>query len=102
MNDRHGSAIRVLRREKLRSGWGAGEVRCAPGELPSNVCYLTGFTGDSSLLLVGRASERSDHLGWSVHDPARGKNVPGLEVRIRSPGEDMNPAVARVARVAWD
>ena len=41
----------------------------------TNVRYLTGFTGDSSALLLTR-DRAVDHLRRPLHDPARSRNAP--------------------------
>ena len=41
------------RRDKLRSAWRPTEIDAFLVRATSNVNYLTGFTGDSSVLLVG-------------------------------------------------
>ena len=77
----------------------AGSMRCR-GVLvscPTNVRYLTGFTGDSSLLLV--SSERAVIISDGRFTTQLEQECPGLEVRIRSPGEELNPAVAAVVEL---
>ena len=41
------------RRDKLRSAWRPTGIDAFLVRATSNVSYLTGFTGDSSVLLVG-------------------------------------------------
>jgi Xaa-Pro aminopeptidase len=84
------------RREKLRSGWKAAEIEAFLVSATSNVTYLTGFTGDSSVLLVG--SERDLIISDGRFTTQLERECPGLDAHIRLPGEDMNPAVARVLK----
>jgi Xaa-Pro aminopeptidase len=86
-----------FRREKLRSAWKDAEIDAVLVSAPSNVSYLTGFSGDSSLLLVGRDRDLIVSDGRFTTQLAQ--ECPGLEARIRSPGQDMNPAVADVLRL---
>jgi Xaa-Pro aminopeptidase len=82
------------RREKLRSGWKAAEIDALLVSAPTNVSYLTGFSGDSSVLLVGR--ERDLIISDGRFKTQLEQECPGLEALFRLPGQDMNPAVARV------
>jgi Xaa-Pro aminopeptidase len=84
------------RRDKLRSGWGPAGIDAFIVRATSNVSYLTGFTGDSSVLLVGR--ERDLIISDGRFTTQLEQECPGLEAYIRMPGEDMNPAVARVLK----
>ena len=85
------------RREKLRSTWKAAEIDALLVSAPSNVSYLTGFSGDSSVLLVGR--DRDLIVSDGRFTTQLEQECPGLEARIRLPGQDMNPAVADVLRL---
>jgi Xaa-Pro aminopeptidase len=84
------------RRDKLRSGWGSAEIDAFLVRATSNVSYLTGFTGDSSVLLVG--TEKDLIISDGRFTTQLDQECPGLEAHIRSPGEDMNPAVARALK----
>ncbi len=84
------------RRDKLRSGWGPAGIDAFLVRATSNVSYLTGFTGDSSVLLVGR--ERDLIISDGRFTTQLEQECPGLEAYIRMPGEDMNPAVAHVLK----
>ncbi len=59
---------------------------------PTNVSYLTGFTGDSSVLIVARARDLivSDGRFTTQLD----QECPGLAAHIRAPGEEMIAALA--------
>ena len=80
----------MSRREKLRSDWKAAAIDALLVSSPSNVSYLTGFSGDSSVLLVGR--ERDLLVSDGRFTTQLEQECPGLETRIRLPGQDMNPA----------
>ncbi len=82
------------RREKLRSGWNAAGIDALLVSAPSNVSYLTGFSGDSSVLLVGQ--ERDLLVSDGRFTTQIEQECPGLETQIRLPGQDMNPALAHV------
>src|SRR6476620_11698345 len=85
------------RRETLRSTWTVAEIDAVLVSAPSNVNYLTGFSGDSSVLLVGR--DRDLIISDGRFTKQLEQECPGLEARIRSPGQDMNPAVADVLKL---
>ncbi len=61
---------------------------------PVNVTYLTGFSGDSSVLLVGRGRTLlvSDHR-FTVQIA---EECPGLQTHIRPPAQRISEAVAEV------
>lgn len=61
---------------------------------PANVAYLTGFTGDSSHLLVG--SQRDLILSDGRFTTQIEQECPGLEAHIRPTGRTMNQAVVEV------
>ena len=83
-----------LRRDKLRAGWKAAELDALLVSATSNVSYLTGFTGDSSMLVVGK--KRDLVISDGRFTTQLEQECPGLDACIRLPGEDMNPAIARV------
>jgi Xaa-Pro aminopeptidase len=67
---------------------------------PVNVTYLTGFSGDSSYLLVGR--ERSILVSDGRYEEQIREECPGLEVHIRPPSQRITPAAAEViAKLGW-
>ena len=84
------------RRDKLRSRSKDVEVDALLVSAASNVCYLTGFSGDSSVLLVGH--DRDVIISDGRFSTQLEQECPGLEAVIRLAGEDMNPAVARVLK----
>src|SRR5262245_55485643 len=84
----------ALRRENLRSACKAAEVDALLVSGPSNVSYLTGFTGDSSVLLV--ATDRELIVSDGRFTTQLEQECAGLQARIRLPGQDMNPAIADV------
>jgi Xaa-Pro aminopeptidase len=84
------------RRDKLRSAFKAAEIDGLLVSAPTNVSYLTGFTGDSSVLLVG--TDRDLIVSDGRFTTQLEQECPGLEARIRLPGQDMNPAVGDVLK----
>ena len=82
------------RRDRLRSGWDAAEIDALLVSSETNVRYLAGFTGDSSVLLLAR--DRDLIVSDGRFTTQLEQECPGLEARIRSPGEEMNAAVASV------
>ena len=63
------------RREKLRAMLRSDDVDALLVSSPTNVSYLTGFSGDSSVLIVGRRAG-PDRLGRAVHHATRA-GMPG-------------------------
>jgi Xaa-Pro aminopeptidase len=86
------------RRETLRSAWNAAEIDALLVSSPSNVFYLTGFSGDSSVLLVSK--DRDLIISDGRFTTQLEQECPGLDARIRSPGQDMNAAIADVLGLA--
>jgi Xaa-Pro aminopeptidase len=84
------------RRDKLRSGWNDAEIDALLVSAFSNVSYLTGFTGDSSVLLVGR--DRDLIVSDGRFTTQLEQECPGLAAHIRLPGEDMSPTLGRVLK----
>ena len=84
------------RRDKLRSGFKSAEIDALLVSATSNVGYLTGFTGDSSVFLVGRERDLIVSDGRFTTQLVR--ECPGLEAHIRVPGEEMTHAVAGVLK----
>lgn len=82
----------AIRRENLRSACATEEIDAFLVSAPSNVSYLTGFTGDSSILLLGKKNDLIISDGRFTTQLEQ--ECPGLEAQIRLPGQDMNPAVA--------
>ena len=64
----------------------------------TNVTYLTGFTGDSSyLLMLGRGEVVLSDPRYTTQ---LGEECPGLDLHIRRPGTNMRQAIAKVLRSA--
>jgi Xaa-Pro aminopeptidase len=86
------------RREKLRAAVVKSELDCLLVTNFSNVTYLTGFTGDSSYLLLTRAGELmiSDFRYVTQLD----EECPGLERFIRGPEITVTQAAARMLKRA--
>lgn len=68
---------------------------------PTNVTYLTGFTGDSTYLLVGDSAAVA--ISDGRYEEQLKEECPGLETVIRATtGEPIEAATARaVARLGW-
>jgi Xaa-Pro aminopeptidase len=84
------------RRERLRANLGLDEVDALFVSAPTNVSYLTGFTGDSSVLVLGR--ERDLIVSDGRFTTQLAQECPGLEAHIRSAGQEMNAALAHIAQ----
>jgi Xaa-Pro aminopeptidase len=61
---------------------------------PVNVTYLTGFSGDSSHLILGR--KRTLLVSDARYTEQIGEECPGLETHIRPPSQTLHQAVAEV------
>lgn len=89
----------AARREKLRKALrktGADALLVTDFK---NVTYLTGFTGDDSLLLVG-ADGSEVCLTDGRYTTQLGEECPGLELFVRRPGMPVHAAAARLLRSA--
>jgi Xaa-Pro aminopeptidase len=84
----------LSRRDKLRAALKADQVDALVVSAPTNVGYLTGFTGDSSVLVLSRLRDVIISDGRFTTQLAQ--ECPGLECCIRLPGQEMNPAIAHV------
>jgi Xaa-Pro aminopeptidase len=88
----------LARRDKLRATLerDGRELHVLLVSSPTNVSYLTGFTGDSSVLVLSRSRDIviSDGRFTTQFE----QECPGLECQIRAPGQEMNPAIARVLK----
>jgi Xaa-Pro aminopeptidase len=84
----------LSRREKLRSNLDADDLDALLVTAPTNVSYLTGFTGDSSVLVLSRV--RDVIISDGRFTTQLEQECPGLECTIRPPGQEMNPAIAHV------
>ncbi|MEM8735234.1 MAG: Xaa-Pro peptidase family protein [Planctomycetota bacterium] len=83
----------IARRGKLRDGLGECDSLLVTCE--NNVRYLTGFTGDSSYLLI---SSGGDENALLISDPRYDEQIqrqcPGLETHIRAPSEVLDTIAA--------
>jgi Xaa-Pro aminopeptidase len=82
------------RRENLRATLASDDIAALLVTAPTNVSYLTGFSGDSSVLFLGRERELIISDGRFTTQLAQ--ECPGLEAHIRLPGEEMIAALARI------
>lgn len=82
------------RRERLRPILRDGEVEGLLVASATNVGYLTGFTGDSSVLVLGR--EKDVLVSDGRFTTQLEQECPGLEVSIRPTGTELHRAVASV------
>jgi Xaa-Pro aminopeptidase len=82
------------RRETLRRKLPDGTVEAVLVSLPANVSYLSGFSGDSSVLVVCRDRDLIVSDGRFAAQLAQ--ECPGLEAYIRPMGRDLNAAVVHV------
>src|SRR5262245_1085990 len=88
------------RRERLRRSVQTGDVEGFAVSSPTNVRYLTGFTGDSSILLVGR--ERDVIVSDGRFGTQLEHECPDLEARIRPTGVEMAVELGRVVEgLGW-
>ncbi|MGQ0635846.1 MAG: M24 family metallopeptidase [Planctomycetaceae bacterium] len=88
----------AIRREKLVRRVLSRNLTALLVSDETNVSYLTGFTGDSSLLLLGSdlcLLVSDGRYATQIHD-----ECPGLEAYIRPPGELLTAACARVLKKA--
>ncbi len=85
----------VERRDRLRRGLDADGLQAILISSVTNVAYLTGFTGDSSALVVGR--DRDVLISDGRFTTQIAQECPGLEVLIRPASQTMNQAIAGVA-----
>jgi Xaa-Pro aminopeptidase len=82
------------RREKLRVKLTSDDIDALLVSAPSNVSYLTGFSGDSSVLILGR--DRDLLVSDGRFTTQLEQECPGLEAHIRAPGQEMNPVLAQI------
>lgn len=82
------------RREKLRARLESDEVDALLVSVPTNVTYLTGFSGDSSVLILG--SQRDVIVSDGRFTTQLAQECPELEAHIRPPGHEMIPALAHI------
>ena len=82
------------RRENLRATLRPVDLDAILVSAPSNVSYLTGFSGDSSVFFLGRDRDLIVSDGRFTTQLAQ--ECPGLEAHIRPPGQEMNATLARI------
>lgn len=82
------------RRSKVRSLLRKSDAPCLLVTNEHNVTYLTGFTGDSSYLLL--TSQHDIVLSDERYTTQLGQECPDLELAIRGPGKSMLELVAEV------
>jgi Xaa-Pro aminopeptidase len=82
------------RRERLKQIVLSHQVDALLVSSATNVSYLTGFTGDSSVLIVG--VDRDLIVSDGRFSTQLAQECPELEAFIRVPGQEMNPTIAHV------
>jgi Xaa-Pro aminopeptidase len=82
------------RRDQLRGLLAAEELDAVLVSSPTNVTYLTGFTGESSYLVLGRDQTVLVSDGRFTAQIA--EECPGLEAHIRPPSQPVTEAAAEV------
>ncbi len=82
------------RLSKLRENFKPDELDGLLVSSATNVMYLTGFTGDSSVLVVGR--ERDIIISDGRFTTQIEQECPGLEAYIRPATQSLNQAIAQV------
>lgn len=80
------------RREKLLKAFKADQIDALLISSPTNVRYLTGFTGDDSTLLLTR--DRATVLSDGRYTTQLKQECPNLELVIRPVGQTMTGAIA--------
>jgi Xaa-Pro aminopeptidase len=84
----------VNRRERLREALRSDDVDAFLISSSTNVSYLTGFGGESSVLILGRQRDRIISDGRFTAQIEQ--ECPGLEAHIRVPGQEMVSTIARL------
>ena len=82
------------RRERLRSTLTLDQVDALVVSSATNVGYLTGFSGDSSVLILSGMRDLIVSDGRFTTQLAQ--ECPDLEANIRHPGQEMNAALAQI------
>jgi Xaa-Pro aminopeptidase len=82
------------RRAALRRTLGSSDAEAFLVSSTTNVRYLTGFTGDSSVLLIAPGRDLLISDGRFTTQIAQ--ECPGLEVHIRPRGRELSQAIAQV------
>jgi Xaa-Pro aminopeptidase len=88
----------LRRREQVRAKLSGEAFDALVVKAPTNVSYLTGFSGDSSVLVVGR--QRDLIISDGRFTTQIEQECPGLEASIRPSGQEMNAAIAHVVELA--
>jgi Xaa-Pro aminopeptidase len=89
---------RILnRRELLRQKLKADDLDAILVSSETNVSYLTGFSGDSSALLVGR--DRDVILSDGRFKTQLEQECQGIEARIRGTSQTLNQAIVEAVRL---
>jgi Xaa-Pro aminopeptidase len=83
------------RRARLRRNLASTDADAFLVSAPTNVRYLTGFTGDSSVLLV--SLERDILVSDGRFTTQIAQECPGLEAYIRPSSQELTGAIAHVA-----
>jgi Xaa-Pro aminopeptidase len=86
------------RRDRLRKLLGKADVDTLLVTSCPNVTYLTGFTGDDSFLLVTRSGQIL--LSDARYTTQLEEECPGLDLRIRVPGETMLDGAVNLCKQA--
>jgi len=81
------------RKEQLRQNLEADDLDALLVSSPTNVSYLTGFTGDSSVLVVGR--DRDLIVSDGRFTTQIEQECPGLQAYIRPNTQSLNQAIAQ-------
>jgi Xaa-Pro aminopeptidase len=82
------------RRENLKGTLRASDAEAFLVSSPTNVRYLTGFTGDSSVLVI--SPDRDIIVSDGRFANQIEEECPGLEASIRPSGRELNDAIAHV------
>jgi Xaa-Pro aminopeptidase len=84
----------ALRRERLRGQLKSERLDALLITSPVNVTYLTGFTGDSTVLI--QTASRDLVVSDSRYTEQLAEECPGLEVHLRPPSQKLPEAVGEV------
>src|SRR5690348_11147475 len=82
------------RRERLASNLGNDEADALLVSSPTNVGYLTGFTGEASSLVLTR--DQAILVSDGRFTTQIQQECPGIEAHIRTPGQTLVAAIAEV------
>jgi Xaa-Pro aminopeptidase len=81
------------RRDKIRARLEPEQLDALVVSAPSNVTYLTGFSGDSSILILAR--DRDLIISDGRFTTQLEQECSGLDAQIRLPGQEINQAIAQ-------